>query len=48
MTAEADAQGHYSFSKLSEGKHTFQVLVSGRKVQEASITIPSASYDLEV
>ncbi len=48
MTAKTDDQGHFSFPKLSMGKHTFQVLVSGKKVQEASITIPSASYDLEI
>ena len=48
MTAETDNQGRYSFRKLPEGKHTFQVLVSGRKVKEASVTIPSANYDLEV
>ena len=48
MTAETDTQGHYSFRKLPEGKHTFQVLVSGKKVREVSVTVPSASYDLEV
>ena len=48
MTAETDDQGRYSFPKLSMGKHTFQVLVSGRKVKEASVTIPSTSYDLEI
>ena len=48
MTAETDDQGHYSFPKLLEGKHTFEVLVSGKKVKEASVTIPSTSYDLEV
>jgi len=48
MTAETDDQGHYSFPKLSEGKHTFEVLISGKKVREALVTVPSASYDLEV
>jgi hypothetical protein len=48
MTAETDKEGHYFFSKLPTGKHTFQVLVSGKKAQEAQVTIPSASYDLEV
>ena len=48
MTAMTDEQGHYSFSKLTLGKHTFQILVSGKKVQETSVTIPSANYDLEV
>ena len=48
MTARTDDQGHYSFPKLTPGKHTFQVLVSGKKVKETSVTIPSANYDLEV
>jgi len=48
MTAETDSQGRYSFPKLPIGKHTLQVLVSGKKVQETQVTIPSASYDLEV
>lgn len=48
MTAETDDQGRYSFHKLPEGKHTFQVLVSGKKVQEIPITVPSANYDIEV
>jgi hypothetical protein len=48
MTAETDDDGRYSFPKLTTGKHTFQVLVSGKKVREMSVTIPSRSYDLEV
>ena len=48
MTTVTDDQGRYSFPKISVGKHTFQVLIAGNKVHEASITVPSASYDLEV
>jgi hypothetical protein len=48
MTAETDDQGRYSFKNLNEGKHTFEILVSGKKVGEASVTVPSASYDIEV
>jgi hypothetical protein len=48
MTAETDDEGRYSFPKLPEGKHTFQVLVPGKKVRETLITVPSPSYDLEV
>lgn len=48
MTAKTDDQGRYSFSKLPSGKLTFQVLAPGRKAKEASVTIPSDSYDLEV
>ena len=47
MTAKTDDQGRYSFTKLPAGKHTFQVLVPGRKIRETSITVPGASYDLE-
>jgi hypothetical protein len=48
MTTVTDEQGRYSFPKITAGKHTFQVLVSGKKAQEASVTVPDASYDLEV
>ena len=48
MTAKTDDQGRYSFRKLPEGKHTFQVLVSGKKVREVSVTVSAANYDLEV
>jgi hypothetical protein len=48
MTTVTDEQGRYSFPKITEGKHTFQVLVSDRKVYEASVNIPSVSYNLEV
>ena len=48
MTAVTDDEGYYSFPKLTAGEHTFQVLVSGKKVQETSVTVPSTSYDLEV
>jgi hypothetical protein len=48
MSAVTDDQGRYSFPKIAAGKHTFQVLVSGRKVHEAAVTIPGNNYDLEV
>ena len=48
MTVKTDDQGYYSFFKLPTGKQTFQVLVSGKKVREVAVTIPSASYDLEI
>ena len=48
MTAETDSDGHYSFRRLPEGQHTFQVLVSGKKVKELALTVPGTSYDLEV
>jgi hypothetical protein len=48
MSAITDDQGRYSFPRLTIGEHTFQVLVLGKKVKEAPVTIPSASYDLEL
>lgn len=48
MTAVTDDQGRYRFPKLTAGKHTFQVLVTGKKVRETSVTVPGTSYDLEV
>jgi hypothetical protein len=48
MTADTDEKGSYFFPKLQTGKHTFDVLVSGKKVKEASVTVPAASYDLEI
>ncbi len=48
MTAMTDDQGCYSFPKLTTGEHTFQVLISGKKVWETLVTIPSVNYDLEV
>ena len=48
MTTETNDEGRYSFAKLPEGEQTLQVLVSGKKVKETLVTIPSASYDLEV
>ena len=48
MSTETDNEGHYLFATLWQGKHTFQVIVPGKKTVEAPITIPSPSYDLEV
>jgi hypothetical protein len=48
MTAQTDAQGHYQFTKLPTGKHTFQVIVPGKKAKEAAVTVPGTNYDLEV
>ncbi len=48
MTAETDNEGRYSFPRIPAGKHTFEVTAHGRKPREATITIPSATYDLEI
>ena len=48
MTARTDSEGKYNFSRIPAGKHTFQVLVSGEKVKEIKVTVPSQSYNLEV
>ncbi|MBE0430670.1 MAG: DUF4255 domain-containing protein [Dehalococcoidia bacterium] len=47
MSTLTDARGLYAFPRITEGKHTFQVLVAGKKVHEAPVVIPSTSYDLE-
>ncbi len=48
MTAETDNQGQFAFAHLPRGKFTFEVMVSGKKVKEISVSIPSKNYDLEV
>jgi len=48
MSAVTDEQGRYYFPKLTVGKHTLQVLITGKKVRETSVTVPGTSYDLEV
>lgn len=48
MTAETDSLGQYAFAKLPKGKHTFQVIVSGKKVWEGAMEVPGPKYDLEV
>ena len=47
-TAVTNNEGRYSISNISQGKYTFQVLVSGKVVRELQVSIPSASYDLAV
>ena len=48
MTTLTDAQGRYSFLKIAQGSYTFEVLIAGKKVHEASVAVPGASYDLVV
>jgi hypothetical protein len=48
MTAETDDSGNYAFLRIPEGKHTFHVVIGGKKVKEIPVTVPGASYDLEV
>jgi hypothetical protein len=48
VTCVTDAGGKYFFPKISEGRHTFQILVSGKKMREIVVTVPGQSYDLEV
>jgi hypothetical protein len=48
FTSITDAGGRYSFPKLPEGKHTFVIIVSGKKVKEVPVTIPGSNYDLEL
>lgn len=48
LTTVIDEQGHYSFRNLSTGKHTFQVVVPGKKTRESSVSVPNDNYDLKV
>jgi hypothetical protein len=47
-TAKTDNEGRYALNNISQGKYTFQVLVSGKVIRELQVNIPSASYDLAV
>ena len=47
-TAKTDNEGRYAINNISQGKYTFQVLVSGKVVRELQVSIPGASYDLAV
>ena len=48
MTAETNSLGQYVFAKLPKGKHTFQVISSGKKLWEGPMEVPSPKYNLEV
>jgi hypothetical protein len=48
LTTETDTLGRYSFKNLNPGKYTIQVLTSGNKIKETSLTVPGSNYDLEV
>jgi hypothetical protein len=48
MSALSDEEGRYVFPRIGNGKHTFQVFVPGRKIQETEITVPGKTYDLEI
>ncbi len=48
ITTETDDGGIYSFKNIQEGDHTFEILVSGKKVSESLVKVPAASYDLEI
>jgi hypothetical protein len=48
MTAVINDKGYYTFPNIQPGKHTFQVVVAGKKVKDIAVTIPSNSYDLEI
>jgi hypothetical protein len=48
MTAISDSEGIYTFPKIKNGKHTFQVIIPGKKTRESTIEIPGSNYDLEI
>ncbi len=45
---ESDKAGHYAFNRLPPGKHTVQVLVKGKGLREATLTVPGENYDIEI
>ncbi len=48
LTTETDALGRYSFKSLRPGTYTVQVLTSGKRIKETSLTVPNSNYDLKV
>lgn len=48
MTAVINDKGFYTFTNIQPGKHTFEVVIAGKKIKDIAITIPSKSYDLEI
>jgi hypothetical protein len=48
MSALSDEDGRYTFPRIGNGKHIFQVFVPGKKVQESEVTVPDKNYDLEI
>lgn len=47
-TAEADADGRYTFPGLQKGRYTFQVSVQGKPAKEIEVDIPGDNYDLGI
>jgi len=48
MTATTDEEGKYAFRKMKFGSHTFEVQAPGEREKQVAITVPSASYDIEL
>ncbi|MCK4964988.1 MAG: DUF4255 domain-containing protein [Dehalococcoidia bacterium] len=48
MTATTDEAGKYLFRKMRFGSHTFEVQAPGEEKKQVPVTVPSASYDIEL
>ena len=48
VTAKTDETGKYAFHSVTNGSYTVEVSVEGKKKRQLSVTIPSASYDIEL
>ena len=48
LATESDSLGRYSLGKLAPGKHIVQVLVSGKRIKETTLTVPADNYDIEI
>jgi hypothetical protein len=47
-TAKTGRDGKYTFGKVSRGSHTFEVMTPEEEKREVSVSVPSASYDIEL
>ena len=48
MTATTDEAGKYLFRKMRFGSHTLEVQAPGEEKKQVPVTVPSASYDIEL
>ena len=48
VTATTDEEGKYAFRRVRFGSHTFEVRAPGEKAKQVPVTVPSASYDIEL
>ncbi len=47
-TAKTGRDGKYTFRKVSRGSHTFEIMAPEEEKREVSVSVPSASYNIEL